>query len=239
MPAFDFHGRVVLISGVGRPGQSGETIAAAFGRAGARVLLIDRNRGAARERADDLRAGGFDAHPFDCDLTDREAVQALAPRVADLAPNGLHGLVSLAGGFNASGPVADSDPDVWHRQFAINATTAYLTTRTFLPSLRAAKGSIVYFASAAALPGAAVANLSAYTAAKAAVLALMRAVAAEERMHGVRANAIAPTAIRTAANLATMGEKTAYVERETVAQWVLYLTDGSSGPVTGQVVRLG
>jgi NAD(P)-dependent dehydrogenase (short-subunit alcohol dehydrogenase family) len=98
---------------------------------------------------------------------------------------------------------------------------------------------MVYFASAAALPGASVAKMSAYAAAKGGVITLMRAVAAEERTHGVRANALAPQAIRTAENLASMGEDKNYVERETVAAWVLWLCSRVAGPISGQVIRLG
>jgi len=148
-------------------------------------------------------------------------------------------LVNIAGGFAMSGPVAESDFAVWQRQFAINLTTAYLTTRAFLPLLRAARGAIVYFGSAAALPGAKVGKMSAYAAAKAGVLTLMRAVAEEERATGVRANALAPTAIRTASNLESMGESARYVEREQVASAVLWLCSEEASGVTGQVVQLG
>jgi NAD(P)-dependent dehydrogenase (short-subunit alcohol dehydrogenase family) len=67
----------------------------------------------------------------------------------------------------------------------------------------------------------------------------MRAVASEEKANGVRANAIAPTAIRTNQNLESMGDKQNYVERETIAAWVLWLCSAESGPVNGQVIRLG
>jgi NAD(P)-dependent dehydrogenase (short-subunit alcohol dehydrogenase family) len=123
--------------------------------------------------------------------------------------------------------------------FAINLTTAFVATRAFLPLVRQARGSMVYFASAAALPGASVARMSAYAAAKGGVVTLMRAVAAEEKAHGVRANALAPQAIRTDQNLSSMGEDHQYVERETVAAWVLWLCSIASGPISGQVIRLG
>jgi NAD(P)-dependent dehydrogenase (short-subunit alcohol dehydrogenase family) len=97
---------------------------------------------------------------------------------------------------------------------------------------------MVYFASTAALPGAGVAKMSAYAAAKGGVVTLMRAVAAEEKGNGVRANAIAPLAIRTAQNLASMGKGHQYVERETVAAWVLWLSTRAAG-INGQVIRLG
>jgi 3-oxoacyl-[acyl-carrier protein] reductase len=138
-----------------------------------------------------------------------------------------------------TGPLDASDPAAWHRQIAINLTTAYVATRAFLPALRRRRGAIVYFASAAALPGASVGATAAYAAAKSGVLTLMRAVAQAERQAGVRANAVAPTSIRTAANEASMGADAAYVEREQVAAAVGWLCSEGASAVSGQVVRLG
>jgi NAD(P)-dependent dehydrogenase (short-subunit alcohol dehydrogenase family) len=55
----------------------------------------------------------------------------------------------------------------------------------------------------------------------------------------VRANAVAPTAVRTAANLAAGGGAGPYVSREAVADAVAWLAAAASAPVTGQVLRLG
>jgi NAD(P)-dependent dehydrogenase (short-subunit alcohol dehydrogenase family) len=63
-------------------------------------------------------------------------------------------------------------------------------------------------------------------------------VAQEEREHGVRANAIAPTAIRTRANLDSMGDKFPYVEREVVAAMIAFLASGAAANVSGQVIEL-
>lgn len=238
-PTFDFRGKVALVTGAGRKGQVGEAIVTAFGASGARVIIIERQADAVLERAEALREAGVDALAYACDLTNAQALSLVFQDIGAQAPNGVHALVHGAGGFAASGPIAESDPEVWYRQIAINLTTAYLATRTFLPLVRKARGSMVYFGSAAALPGASVAELSAYAVAKTGVLTLMRAVAAEERTTGVRANALAPTSIRTASNVASMGNDARFVERETVAQWVLYLTDPASGPVSGQSFKLG
>ena len=170
------------------------------------------------------------------DLTDVAAAGARAERVRDATGGRLHALVHLAGGFAPSGPVSESDPDVWHRQFAMNATTAYLTARAFLPLLRGPKGALVFFASEAVLANARTATLSAYVAAKSAVVALMQAIAQEERANGVRANAVAPTTIRTADNVASMGPDAPMVTREAVADVVLWLCGDASRAVTGQVV---
>jgi NAD(P)-dependent dehydrogenase (short-subunit alcohol dehydrogenase family) len=80
--------------------------------------------------------------------------------------------------------------------------------------------------------------MAAYAAAKSGVLILMRAVAEEERGTGVRANAVAPTAIRTAENVASMGEGARYVEREEVAGVVAWLCSDDARTVTGQVLSL-
>lgn len=231
--------RLALITGVGHAGQVGEAVARAFAVQGDHVLLVNRTLADVSARADELRADGFDATPYACDLADAGQVTTLAEQVAREHGATLDALVNVAGGFSMSGPVADSAPDVWSRMSRINLDTAYTVTRTFLPALRAARGAVVFFASEAALPGASVANLWAYAAAKGAVLTLMRAIAREERDTGVRANAVAPGSIRTVSNLEAMGAGHRYVEREDVAATVRYLCSEDARAVTGQVVRLG
>lgn len=232
----DFAGRSVVLTGVGREGQMGEAVAAAFAELGARVFLVDRQESEARARAEALIAGGRQAAGLGVDLTDEQGVAALAERVRDATGGRVHALVHLAGGFTMSGSVADSDPSLWARQFGINATTAYLVARAFLPMLRATKGSLVFFASEAVLPGGQVAGLSAYAASKGALVELMRAIAQEEAPRGVRANAVAPSSIRTAANVAAMGPNAQFVAREDVAKVVLWLCSEESRVVNGQVI---
>jgi NAD(P)-dependent dehydrogenase (short-subunit alcohol dehydrogenase family) len=234
--ADDLRNGTVVLTGIGRPGQVGEVVAAAFARLGATMVLIDRDEKAVKERASAL---GNAAHGFACDLTDPAATAVVAQRVSAIAPAGATAIVHMAGGYVDGATVADTDPASWHKLFAINLTTAFMATRAFLPLVRQARGAMVYFATAAALPGASVTNMAAYAAAKGGVVTLMRAVAAEEKKSGVRANALAPQAIRTDANLASMGDDKQYVERETIAAWVLWLSSRASGPISGQVIRLG
>ena len=227
-------GRNVVLTGVGHEGQVGEAVARAFAERGARVFLVDRQEAEARARADALVAAGLRAAGLGADLTDAAVVDALATQIRDATRGRVHALVHLAGGFAMTGPVGESDPTAWSRQFDINVTTAYLTTRALMPMLRATKGSIVLFGSEAALPGARVAGMAAYASAKTALLTLMQA----ERDNGVRANALAPAAIRTARNVAEMGADTAFVTREAVADVALWLCSDGARAVTGQVVRV-
>ena len=226
-----------MVTGVAHRGQVGEAVAEAFARAGETVYVVAREIGDASARAGELVKRGFDVRPFACDLADPAATARLA-RAVEENTHRVDALVNLAGGFAMSGPVAESDPDVHARQYRINVETALMTTRAFLPALRQTRGAVVFVGSPAVLPGARPKNLSAYSMAKAAVLALMRAVAHEEAAHGVRANAIAPAAIRTRTNLETMPPGISYVEREAVADAIIWLCSPLAAAVTGQVVEL-
>ena len=232
-------GKVAVLTGVSRPGQVGEAVARSLAERGVAVVLIDRTGVEAEARARELRDEGLDARAFRGDLTDTAQLDAIARTVSDEF-DGVDAVVNIAGGFSMSGKVAESDPEAWSKQLAIGLTTAYLTTRAFLPLVRKRRGAVVFFASAAALPGGRVAEMSAYAASKAGVIALMRSIAQEERDTGVRANALAPTSIRTAANLESMGEGVRYVEREEVADAVEFLCfSPASRSITGQVIQLG
>ena len=233
-----FSTSTVLLTGVGADGQVGEAVASAFANLGASLVLVDRRPGRAEARAAALSRDGRTARGYPCDLTNTIDVAALAERVRSEHGAALHALVHMAGGFDMSGPVADSADDVWDRQLAINLKTAYVTARAFLPLLRQGRGSIVFFASQAALPGASVSGIAAYAAAKSGVVALTKAIAAEERESGVRANALAPAAIRTAANVNAMGADARYVEREQVADAVVYLCSPRASAISGVVLPL-
>jgi NAD(P)-dependent dehydrogenase (short-subunit alcohol dehydrogenase family) len=228
--------QTVVLTGVGRVGQVGEFVARRFAEQDITLAIIDRSVDDAQARVTSLREAGFRATAYPCDLTDATQVQEAAARVADSGSVGA--LVNMAGGFAMSGDIADSDPVQWKKQFEINHTTAYLATRAFLPALRRTRGSVVYFASAAGLPGGVTKGMAAYAAAKGAVITLMRAVAEQEATNGVRSNALAPSAIRTADNEKSMGTDAPYVERADVAEAVLFLCSDAARAVSGQVIEL-
>jgi NAD(P)-dependent dehydrogenase (short-subunit alcohol dehydrogenase family) len=238
-PQRPLEGRVAVLTGVSRPGQVGETVARSLAEDGVTVVLIDRTGHDSEARANELRADGLKALAYHADLTDVAQLDSVVQAIASEF-DGIDALVNIAGGFGMSGKVSDSDPNAWAKQMAIGLTTAYLTTRAFLPLARKRRGSIVFFSSAAALSNTRVAEMSAYAASKAAVITLMRAVAQEERDTGVRANALAPTAIRTASNIDSMGANAKYVEREEVADVVRFLCfSHGARAISGQVIQLG
>lgn len=238
----DFSGKLIVITGVGRAGQVGEAVALAFAQRGATLALLDVQPSEVAARAAWLTEQGFTATAHVADLADANAAKAAAAEVVERTKSQfagqVHAVICAAGGFGITGPISDADPAAWSKQFMINLETAFAATRAFLPAVRAAKGSFVYFGSVAALPGGGPKGMAAYAAAKSGVLTLMRAVAAEEKPYGVRANAVAPTAVRTAANLADMGDKIEYVDRESVADVIAFLASPLARNVSGQVVTL-
>ncbi len=233
-----FSGSTVVLTGVGAEGQVGEVVARAFADLGASTVLVDRTKEKVEARAAAIASAGLLARGYACDLTNADDVAQLVARVTADHGDKVRALVHMAGGFGMSGPVAESSLDVWNRMLAINLTTAYVTSRAFLPLIRAARGSIVFFASQAVLPGSDGRDVSAYAIAKTGVAMLMRAIAAEERTNGVRANAVAPISIRTAANVSAMGDNERYIEREQVADAVTFLCSDAASAITGELLPL-
>lgn len=202
-------------------------------------MLLDRDAAEVERRARELCDRGWRATAYGVDLTEPESIARVAEEIGTVGEGRVRALVNAAGGFAMSGPLAGSDPALFQRMITINLTTAVLTTRCILPFVRASRGAVLFFTSPAALPEGKAAEMSAYVAAKAGLVGFMRAIAAEEAAHGVRVNAIAPQAIRTAANVEAMGRDARFVEMETIVATADWLCSDAASGITGQIVRLG
>lgn len=227
----------MLVTGIGRPGQVGEVVTRTFADAGDHLILVDRETATARDRAQALERAGHTAAAFAADLSDAAEVERLAAMIRE-GHDRLDAVVHLAGGWQPGSKVAEGTAEQWEKAMSVNLYTAVNIARSLTPLVRAARGCFVFVASEAALPGASVAGMSAYATAKQGVVTLMRALAGEERRNGVRANAIAPAAIRTASNERSMGADADYVEREAVADAIAWLCSPAAAAVTGQVIHL-
>lgn len=230
---WDFKGRTVLVTGVGRAGQIGHAVAEAFGRAGARVVAVDRNAVGVAERVREFAAQGIEARPAAGDLTEPD-VAALAVEIAAKHYGRLDAVVNVAGGLTTFGPVAQTGVDGFDREIAINLKTAYLMSRAAVDALAQSRGAIVNFASVAYFRPAE--QMAAYTAAKAGVAGLTQSLAAELWPKGVRVNAIAPGMVRTPENVAVAGEKAHYVEMSQLIGAVLFLAGEASAGISGHIL---
>jgi 3-oxoacyl-[acyl-carrier protein] reductase/2-deoxy-D-gluconate 3-dehydrogenase len=225
--------KVALITGVGNRGQVGYALAEHFIAAGARVCVTDVTANVV-ELAREL---GADALAVQADLTDGAAVEQLIERVrAEFGR--LDVVVNAAGGLSVIKPLAETQANEWQRELQRNAETGLNVTRAALPLLRERGGSVINFASPAALR--AQASLGAYSAAKAAVVALTRALAIEEKQHGVRVNALAPGMIDTEQNRRSVPdpENVKWVSREQIAGVVLFLASDAASGITGETIQV-
>ncbi len=231
----DFRGKVALVTGVGRVGQIGHAVARGLGRAGAQLVIADVNAAGLAERATEFAAEGLTAHPVAGDLTAPPAAQR-AVAVAQERFGGLDVVVNVAGGLVNYGPVADLKPERAELEFAINIKTTLYVCQAAIPALRArGGGAIVNFASIAVFKPQA--QMAAYSAAKAAVAGLTRALACELRDDRIRVNAVAPGTMKTGDNLAQMKDaKVRWVELEELVAAVLYLASEEARAVSGEIL---
>ena len=177
-------GRHALVTGATRG--IGAALARALSDPGASVSLLVRNR-ARGEEAACLLTG---AHAtFVADVTDRSAVHAACAAAAErLGPVDI--LVNNAGS-TESAPFLKSDPALFERMFSVHVLGAVHATQAVLPSMMArGHGHVINVASTAGLRGEA--YVTAYVAAKHALVGLTRALAIEVDKHGISVNAVCP-----------------------------------------------
>lgn len=229
----DFQGKVALVTGVGVAGQIGHAVARGLGRAGAQLVLADRNAAGVVERIKEFAAQGLDARAAAGDLT-RPQDAATAVRMAVREFGGLDVVVNVAGGLINYGPIAGVTPDQLDLELAVNLKTAFFVCQAALPALvDRGGGAIVNFASVAVLQP--MSQMAAYSAAKAAVAGFTRALAAEVAGHKIRVNAVAPATVRTAANVA-QDPQGRFVELDHLVHAVLFLASDEARAITGQVL---
>jgi NAD(P)-dependent dehydrogenase (short-subunit alcohol dehydrogenase family) len=232
---FDFQGKVVLVTGVGRAGQIGNAVALAFGQAGAKIVACDVNAVGVAERVREFAAQGVDARPCAGDLTQPD-IAALAVEVALKHFGRLDVVVNVAGGLTTYGPIEDITAEAVDREIAINLKTAVLVSRAAIEALTRTQGCIINFSSIAYFNPQA--PMAVYSAAKAAVAGFTRSLALELRDRHVRVNAVAPAMVRTVDNVAAAGEEGAqYVEMQEITDGVMTLASPGAG-TTGQLMPI-
>lgn len=177
-----FEGKVALVTG-GRSG-IGQAIAIRLRSEGARVFTV--------QRGDDP---GFES--ISADLSDPQVPACIVEDVASRAGR-LDVLINNAGVMQEAS-VEDMDLADWQRALAVNLTAPFLLIKHALPHLRRSRGTIVNVGSIEGIG--CNGHHAAYSASKAGLHGLTRAVAVDHGKDGVRCNAVAPGWIDTDLNL--------------------------------------
>jgi NAD(P)-dependent dehydrogenase (short-subunit alcohol dehydrogenase family) len=128
------------------------------------------------------------------DVTDRAACEGAVRDV--VATHGRIDVLCNIAGVGAVGDVVDASEADWQHVFGVNVFGVANMSRAVLPTMRAAgRGAIVNACSVAASVG--LVERAVYSASKGAVLALTKAMAADEVKHGVRVNCVSPGTVKS------------------------------------------
>jgi NAD(P)-dependent dehydrogenase (short-subunit alcohol dehydrogenase family) len=194
---YDMTGRTAVVTGGGRG--IGEGIATVMADAGAGVLVAARRTKEIERVAADIRAAGGKAIAVTTDVTDDDAVEALAQAAVDEFGS-LDAWVNNAGGSPVRAPLTELDPAEWDNTMALNLTAVYKCTLAAARHMQT--GSVINITSMASFVG--VPGSGHYAAAKRAVNSLTETFALELAPN-IRVNGIAPGAVPTEIMMTALG----------------------------------
>jgi NAD(P)-dependent dehydrogenase (short-subunit alcohol dehydrogenase family) len=186
-------GKTAAISGAASARGIGLATARLFAEHGARIAILDIDEVAAKAASESL---GPEHVGLGCDVANKQSCLAAADQVLK-AFGHVDCLINNAG---VTQPVKtlDIDEQSWDRILDINTKGVLFLSQAFLPSMRARKkGSIACMSSVSAQRGGGIFGGPHYSAAKAGVLGLAKAMAREFGPDGIRVNCITPGLIQT------------------------------------------
>jgi NAD(P)-dependent dehydrogenase (short-subunit alcohol dehydrogenase family) len=225
-------GKIAIVTGAGSRGPglgNGKAAAILFAREGARVLCVD----VVKERADEtlgrIRAEGGEADAFAADVTRAEDCRAMVAAALERwgGLDVLHNNV----GIESRTDLLDTTEEEWDRTLRVDLTSMFLAIKSAVPALQArGGGSVICVSSIAGMRGV---GRTAYAAAKAGVIGLVRSVAGQLGPRGIRVNAIAPGLVWT-----PMVEAHGPEVRETRRQATPLGTEGTAWDVAWGAVYL-
>jgi NAD(P)-dependent dehydrogenase (short-subunit alcohol dehydrogenase family) len=221
--------KVVVITGA--KGGLGAYVTNAFLNADASVVGVSRSISAS-----DFAHARFNAKP--AELTSSTAARSLIDQIVTD-----HGrvdvVVHLVGGFAGGKAVADTDDATFDRMLDLNLRSAFHLARAALPHMqRQQSGRFLAIGSRAAVEPGSMAG--AYSVSKAALVSLVRAIAAENHSASITANVLLPGTIDTPANRAAdpNADFSKWVDPAQVAAMLVHLASNASSHISGAVIPI-
>ena len=244
-------GKVAIVTGAASG--IGKQISIMFAKEGAAVALIDLNSKGVEETHNLIAGFNSDSVYYAIDLCDSSLVEKTYTSIGE-SLNKIDILVNVAGGSGrrfGDGPVGECTIEGWEKTFDINLKTQFLSCKFAMPYLLKQKNSsIVNISTIVGLVGGGkVFNAHAYSACKAGIIGLSRAMATYYADQGLRVNVIAPGVIETPmshrvhenqAILDWIAERQILTGKmgkpEDVAHTALFLASDESSFITGIVI---
>ena len=242
--SFSLKRQVALVTGAA--GALGRMACMTFAQAGADLVLVGRQIDSLREQADRLEDMGVRVLSVAADVTQSASVQSMVDQA--MAHFGRIDIVLNNAGTSSPKSLQELTDDDWHRIMDTSATGSFFVARAVAPHMiQAGYGRIISMGSILAVRG--MASRIAYSAAKAAVANLTRALAFELGPHGITVNALGPTVIVTDLNREMVRKQPelydAVLKRtaigrlgqaQDIAGPLLFLASPAAAFVTGQVL---
>jgi NAD(P)-dependent dehydrogenase (short-subunit alcohol dehydrogenase family) len=171
------------------------------------------------------------------DVTTEAGCDSMVRQALEQGP--IDALVHLVGGFAGGSPVADTTDPTWDSMMNVNLRAAFCCIRAALKPMNAAgRGRIVAIGTRMAVEPSP--NFAAYAVSKAALVALIKTVAAEGQKFGVTANVVLPSTIDTPANRAAMpkADFSRWVAPQSIAKLLVFLTSEAAADTSGAVIPI-
>lgn len=181
--------KVALITGASSG--IGKATAKLFSKEGARVIVAARRQSELDKLVDEIKKEGGRAKALAGDVQDESYAKALV-EIATSEYGGLDIAFNNAGTLGASGATSDIALEGWNETISTNLTSAFLGAKHQLPAMVNSGGGSVIFTSSFVGYTVGLPQMSAYSASKAGIIGLTKALAAEYGSEGIRVNALLP-----------------------------------------------